>query len=51
MQNRQGLTWPLEEARSPLAATMTQAFDETWAVAEAEGLSLRSATWRTSAGE
>jgi glutamate dehydrogenase (NADP+) len=43
VQNRQGFPWPLEEVRQRLAATMTRAFDDTWTLAEAERVSLRSA--------
>jgi glutamate dehydrogenase (NADP+) len=45
VQNRQGLAWTLEDVRSRLSDTMTRAFDHTWAVAESEGLSLRSAAY------
>ena len=45
VQNRQGFPWTLEEVRQRLAATMTRAFDDTWAVAEADGVSLRSAAY------
>lgn len=45
VQNRQGLTWTLDEVHHRLAETMTRAFDATWATAEAEGLSLRSAAY------
>ena len=45
VQNRQGLSWTLDEVHHRLAETMTRAFDATWATAEAEGLSLRSAAY------
>ena len=45
VQNRQGMAWTLDDVRRRLADAMTGAFDAVWAVAEAEGVSLRSAAY------
>ena len=46
VQNQQGYPWTLEEVRSRLAHVMDQAFDDIWAVHEAEKAPLRSSAYR-----
>lgn len=45
VQNRQGLTWTLEEVRARLEQMMCKAFDEVWDTAEREKQSLRAGAY------
>jgi glutamate dehydrogenase (NADP+) len=45
VQNRSGLRWSLEEVHHRLRATMVDAFDAVWSIAEAEDVDLRTAAY------